>query len=89
MRLKAGYKVREIAGDYVVIPAAGHYQEFGAVVSLNETGAFLWGQLQDSKTFEELTEALTAEYDVEPEEVRKDIREFIALLNEQGLLCED
>lgn len=88
MRLKPGFKLREIAGDYVVVPAAEHYLDFGAVISLNETGAFLWDQLQDSKTFEELTEALAVEYDGEQEEIRQDIRDFITLLKEQDLLCE-
>lgn len=88
MRLKPGFKLREIAEDYVVVPAAEHYLDFGAVISLNETGAFLWDQLQDSKTFEELTEALAVEYDGEQEEIRQDIRDFITLLKEQDLLCE-
>lgn len=89
MRLKTDFTLREIAGDYIVIPTGENYLDFGAVISLNETGAFLWNQLKDDKTVEELAASLSSEYGVDNATASADANDFIALLNEHGLICDD
>ena len=89
MKLKSDFTLREIAGDYIVIPTGETYLDFGAVISLNETGAFLWNQLKDTKTVDELASSLVSEYGIDNATATADANDFIALLNEHGLICDD
>lgn len=89
MRLKSDFTLREITGDYIVIPTGENYLDFGAVISLNDSGAFLWNLLQDEKSFEDLSDALTKEYGIDNSTAQEDVKDFINLLKEHGLICDE
>ena len=80
--------LREIAGDYIIIPTGNTILEFNGLITVNEVGAFLWNKLQQEITFEELTAAVLDEYDVTKEEAEKDIQEFLEQLAKGGILDE-
>ena len=53
--------------------------EVNNMVVMNDTAVFLWEAMGDNEfTTEELTERLTAEYDVTPEDAQKDVEAFVA-----------
>ena len=57
--------------------------------SLNETGSFMWQQIEKSAgamSMEGLVEALYAHFDVNPEQARADVKEFIEDLAKEGLV---
>ncbi len=85
MKLKEGFVLRTVAGETVVIPT-GEDMDLNMMITLNDTGRFLWEQLQQEKTAQELVEATLAEYDVSAEDAAKYIAEFTAKLNEHGFL---
>jgi hypothetical protein len=58
------------------------------MIKLNETGAFLWQQLQQDRSKTELMQALTAEYDVDEATALTGIDAFIQTLQEGNLLAE-
>ena len=86
VKRKNGYLLRELGNSYVIVPIAGNQLKFHDMLSLNETGAFLWEQLREEKTEEELLEAVLLDYQVEEETARKDIREFIDQAVKAGIL---
>ena len=88
MILKQGFMLKKILDDYIVVPTGNNIVDFAVAISLNETGAFLWEQLESDKTPEDLANALAGEYDISADEVRADVDEFISLLNNHGLLAE-
>lgn len=47
MRIKNGFVLREISGDYIAIPFGESYETQAAMISLNSTGAFLWQTLEE------------------------------------------
>ena len=57
------------------------------VMSLNETGEFLYERLKDGASERELTEALCSAYEVEEETASRDVRAFVAGLKEMGFLA--
>ena len=63
MKLKEGFVLREVAGDTVVIPS-GDTLDLNMMITLNETGKFLWEHLQSETDEAALVAALLAEYDV-------------------------
>jgi hypothetical protein len=86
MKIKDGYLLREVAGNYIVVAVGEAVKEFNGVINLNDTGAFLWRILQDGATEEELLNALLTEYEVEKELAEKDVKAFVAKLTEAKLV---
>jgi len=77
MKLREGFILKKILDDYIVVPTGDNIVDFAVAVSLNETGAFLWHQLEQEKTEDELISALSSEYEVGAEQVSSDVAEFI------------
>ncbi len=86
MKLKEGFVLREVAGDIVVIPS-GDTLDLNMMITLNETGRFLWNRLEKGAQKAELVEALTQEYEVSAQDAEKHIENFVAKLDEHGLLA--
>ncbi len=86
MKIKDGYVLREIAGQYMAIPVGKRVNDLHGMIALNETGAYLWEQLKHPKTLKELTTALTEEYDVSEADAEEGAAEFIELLRSNNLL---
>lgn len=87
MKLKEGFMLKKILDDYIVVPTGDNIVDFAVAVSLNETGAFLWKQLESEKSVSELSEALAGEYGVTANEVAGDVEEFIELLKKHSFLA--
>ena len=67
MKIKENFILRKIAGDDVVVPIGENIADFNGAITLNETAALLWKELETGSTREELKASLCKEYDV-PEE---------------------
>lgn len=85
MKIKSGYIVRPVAGSYVVVATGEKTVDFNGIMTLNETGNFLWEKLIDGATKEELVEAMLAEYDVDADTATADIERFLTKLEEADL----
>lgn len=86
LKIKDGFLLKEIAGDYMVVPVGDNLVDFNALIALNDTGAFLWEQLKDDKTEEQLADALLKEYDVDRANAASDVNEFIDSLKKHDLI---
>ena len=86
MRLKSGFVLREVAGQTVVLPT-GSDLDLNMMISLNETGKFLWTLLEENRDEGELVSALLAEYDVDAKTAESAVKSFIAKLNEHEFLA--
>lgn len=88
MKIKEDYVLRQVADIYVVLPLGQATVAFNGMVKLNESGAFLWRQMEAGTTREALADLLTAEYDVSREEALADIDAFVATLKTVGCIEE-
>lgn len=86
MKIEKEFILREIAGDYVIIPTGKTTLELNGLITVNELGAFLWEKLQQDITKEELVEAVLAEYEIDQETVEKDVEEFLQELVKNKIL---
>ena len=86
MKISKEFVLREIAGDYIIIPTGATVLEFNGLITVNEVGVTLWNMLQEEVTMDELVQGVLAEYDVEEEVARKDIQEFLEKLTKAGVL---
>ena len=87
MRINKEFVLREIAGDYIIIPTGKTVLEFNGLITVNEVGVSLWNMLQNEVTEDDLVQGILDEYDVEEEVAREDIREFINNLVAGGILA--
>lgn len=84
MKLQNAFLLREIAGQHVVIPAGD--MDMNAMITLNETGAFLWKLMEDETNEAVLTAALLAEYDVDEATAQKAVAAFVQKLKDHDFL---
>ena len=87
MRIKNGFRLREICGTYVVVPEGLELVNFNKMLSLNETAAYLWKEVE-GKDFdaESLSKLLFEHYDVEEEVARRDAEALLAKWIESGVV---
>ncbi len=86
MKIKSGYLLREVAGNYIVVAIGEEAVDFNGLITVNETGAFLWKKLEEGIDTSELLTALTAEYDVDEKTAVADINAFVEKLQKADLL---
>lgn len=88
MKIKNNFLLREVAGSYVVVPFGDESVEFNGMVTLNESGKFIWDLLEKEISKEELLEKFMAEYDVSETQAKEDIRQFIQTLLDNNIMEE-
>ena len=86
MKLKEGFLLRQVAGQTVVLPT-GDELDLNMMITLNDTGAFLWQQLQEERDEDALVRALLSEYDVDEDTARKCVAAFVKKLDDNGFLA--
>ena len=74
MKIKEGFEIQNVCGEYIIVPAGIENVDYSKIISLNETAAYLWENVagKTSFTIEDLTALLLAEYEVEEEIARED-----------------
>lgn len=86
MKIKEGFMLREVAGQWVVVPLGERVVEFNGIMTLSESGAILWKILEKDVSEKELTEAIIQKYDVDLKTAEQDVHEFVNVLQEQSLI---
>lgn len=86
MRIKDGFIKSNLGEECVVVPVGAQTVDFRGLITLNDTGEFIWEFLSEEKDIDAVVEALTAEYDIDVETARKDAQDFIKILEEKGFL---
>ena len=86
MKIKSGFMLREIAGQWVIIPLGARSVEFNVIMTLSESGALLWKKLEKGSNKNELLAATLAEYAVDKDIAEADIDSFIQAIQTKGLL---
>lgn len=86
MKIKKDFILRKVADSYVVVPVGKLTLDFNGIINLNETGAFLFGLLQEGAEKEDLIQKMLEEYDVTPEKAAADIDVFLKKAEEADVL---
>jgi len=86
MKIKEGFILRKISDTYVVVAVGEAAKDFKGMVTLNETGGFLWEKLAEGADADALKTALLAEYDVDEATAEKDVSKFIENVTNAGFV---
>jgi methyltransferase-like protein len=68
---------RKTGSEYVLVPVTNNIADMNSVYTLNETGAFIWENIDGKKNVGEIIEALTEEYDIDEKVAEEDVFAFI------------
>lgn len=88
MKTKKGFMLRQTAGRNIVVAVGQASEEFNGLITLNETGAFLWKMLQAGTTYEDMLKALLDEYDVSEADAKAGIDAFLKSIRDAELIDE-
>ncbi len=86
MKIKQGFILRNVVNTHIVVPVSQNTLNYMGMLSLNETGAFLWGVLEKGTDREGLLHALLEEYDVPEAVAAADMDEFLNHIEQIGAL---
>ena len=84
MKVSKDFILREIAGEYILVPTGASAAKINGLITMNELGCFIFKTLTESQTMETLVDAIVAEYDVDRNTAQADAREFLTQLDEIG-----
>lgn len=86
MKIREGFVLRQVADATIVVPSGTASLDFNGMITLNETGAFLWKLLESDTDEEAMVSAMLKEYDVDEKTAKAGISKFVARLENEGLL---
>ena len=86
MKLKSGIIVNEINGDYVAVAAGEAGKAFNGMIKMNGTAAFIVKTLQTEIDEDGIVAAILAEYEVDEETARQNVRAVIEKFRSAGLI---
>ncbi|MBQ1889324.1 MAG: PqqD family protein [Selenomonas sp.] len=88
MRIKNGFVLRQVCGENVIVGEGLGAINFGKMLALNETAAWLWQQAvaMSDFTVDALAQKLCDEYEVSLDEAKTDVTAIIAEWQQVGVL---
>ena len=87
MKEKKGFGLRDIAGQKVIVAESAENINFGKVIAMNNSSAYLWVALQ-GKEFDAqvMADLLTQKYEVEVEKALADSQKLIEAWKNAGII---
>lgn len=88
IRIKEGFYLRQVLDAYLVMGSDKNSYIPRTILSVNETGAFLWDILREGAEAEDLVRRMTEEYEVSAEIAQRDVETFLGQLRAKALIAE-
>lgn len=87
-QIKKGFILRHVCGENVIVGEGLDAINFGKLISLNETAAWLWQQAADMGTFsvDTLADRLCEAYDVDRQQAGNDVGAILDKWQEVGII---
>lgn len=86
MKLKKSFILRTIVGENVLVPTGDTAKEFNGMISLTETAATIWKNIEKVETEEEMVAIILDEYEVPRELAERDVHGFLTMMRAKGML---
>ena len=86
MKINKDFILREIAGEYILVPIGDTPLSFNGLITVNEVGAFIWNNIEKSESEDDLLKLILDEYEVEEEIAKEDLYSFLGKLREAEIM---
>jgi hypothetical protein len=89
MKTRKGYTLRPLGKEFILVADGFEAIDFSRMISMNESSAFLWKEVE-GKDFdaEMLTNLLTENYDIDRETAQNDVAAMLKLWSAAGIIEE-
>jgi methyltransferase-like protein len=74
---KSQFAVRNVGNEKILVPLKNNIADMTELFTLNEVGSFIWDKIDGKNTEEDITNAITNEFDIDETTAKKDLTEFI------------
>ena len=87
MKIKTGFEMQNVCGEYIIVPAGVENVDYSKIISMNPTAAYLWENVatMEEFTIEDMVQLLLKEYEVKENVAREDCRLITERWIEMGL----
>lgn len=86
MKIAKEFILREIAGEYILVPTGATTQEFNGMLTLSETAKFIWENIEKVDSLKEMINLILENYEVDEKTARQDVIPFIGELVGRGFV---
>ena len=86
MKARSDYILRNIAGEYMLMPAGEQIKNFQGMLLMNELSAFVWEKMQTSVTREELLTEILSVYETDEQTAAADLDALLENLLQLGVI---
>ncbi|MGN0476913.1 MAG: PqqD family protein [Ruminococcus sp.] len=77
MKIKEGYAVRQMGEQYIVVALDNEMDEYNGMITLNNSGYYIWNKLKNDIPYDDLLSDLTEKYDAPVEVIKADLDAFL------------
>lgn len=91
MKLRKGLKLREVAGQFVIVPTGAAVREVTDIVYISSSAAYLWNYMEQHEfQQDDLVDQIMNHFTgVTREQAGADVKAFLEVLREHNVLDED
>lgn len=88
MKVKRDFNLRNVCGEYIIVAEGKENIDFTSIISMNDSSAYLWRQIQFKDNFNEddLVDLLMSEYDVDKETAQSDVKDLVSQWNKASII---
>ena len=88
MKQKDNYILQKIGDEHIIIPTSNEVTNLNGILVLNKTAVFIWEELKEERTREELINSVTLKFDTNPETASNDVNVFLEELFSKSMITE-
>jgi len=77
---------RKVAGEYILVPLVASAADVESIFNLNETGAAIWDKVDGKKSIKDIVVEIQGEYEVEDNQLERDVISFVDEMTEAKLI---
>ena len=75
--IKSKFVAREVGNELILVPLTGNVAQMSELFTMNETAKFIWENITETTTVEDIETSMTDTFDIDAETARKDIENFL------------
>ena len=79
---------RQIADEVILVPVRKTAEELDSIYSINAMASVIWELMDGKRSLAEIKKVILDTYDVSPEELDRDLAEFVGQLQAEKLIQE-
>lgn len=88
MKIKKGFVIQQVGGQWVAVATGSAAVEFSGIVKLNDTAALAWKGVEEGLSREQIVARVVESYDVDEQQAGNDVDAFLRALVQSGIASE-